>query len=94
VKPLREFGILVLADGEIGGRAVDGVDDDVAAVECSIDVGDWHICLTSPFLSFLRKLESMALPCRKLRRCIGMRTQIMDCRFRGNDNVWLFKERG
>ncbi len=42
VEPLREFRILVLANGKVGFVAVNGIDDDIAAVERSVDVGDGH----------------------------------------------------
>ena len=50
VKPLREFRILVLADTQRRNIAVDGVNDDVAAVEGGIDVSNRHKILLPHFV--------------------------------------------
>ena len=50
MKPLREFRILVLADAQRGDIVVDGVNDDVAAVEGGIDVSNRHKILLPHFV--------------------------------------------
>src|SRR5690606_4646425 len=43
-EPLEKVRFAILADRQAGGRSVDGVDDDIAAVESGVD-GDGHLTL-------------------------------------------------
>jgi hypothetical protein len=42
VKPLGEFRILVLADAQRRNIAINGMNDDITAIEGGIDVRNWH----------------------------------------------------
>ena len=44
VKPLGEFRILVLADAQRRNIAINGMNDNITAIEGGIDIRNWHFC--------------------------------------------------